>query len=65
LNQEVGSETPPASLIHASNDERAPVSQSIDLFSALRHAGVPTEIHIYETGGYGFALLEDRGPVVS
>ena len=65
LIQAVDSETPPAFLVHASNDERAPVSQSIDFYSALRHAGVPAEMHIYETGGHGFALLEDRGPVAS
>jgi acetyl esterase/lipase len=52
----VDKETPSAFLVHASNDEKVPVSQSIDLFLALRHAGVPTEMHIYEEGGHGFAL---------
>jgi len=61
----VDKETPPAFLAHASDDEKVPVSQSIDLFSALRKAGVPSEMHIYEKGGHGFALLEDRGPVIS
>ena len=61
----INKESPPAFLVHASNDERAPVSQSIDLFSALHNAGVPAEMHIYEKGGHGFALLEDRGPVIN
>jgi dipeptidyl aminopeptidase/acylaminoacyl peptidase len=61
----IDKDTPPAFLAHASNDERAPVSQSIDLFSALRNASVPAEMHIYEKGGHGFALLGDRGPVIS
>jgi len=61
----VDKETSPAFLVHASDDERVPVSQSIDFFSALRKAGVPSEMHIYEKGGHGFALLEDRGPVIS
>jgi acetyl esterase/lipase len=65
LIKQVNKETPPAFLAHATNDDRAPVSQSIDLFSALRNAGVPAEMHIYEKGGHGFALLEDRGPVIS
>jgi acetyl esterase/lipase len=61
----INKESPPAFLVHATNDDRAPVSQSIDLFSALRSADVPAEMHIYEKGGHGFALLEDRGPVIS
>jgi acetyl esterase/lipase len=60
----VDKETPPAFLVHASNDKRAPVSQSVNLFSALHDVDVPVEMHIYEQGGHGFALLEDRGPVV-
>jgi acetyl esterase/lipase len=60
----VDKEAPPAFLVHASNDEKAPVSQSIYLFSALHDVDVPVEMHIYEKGGHGFALLEDRGPVI-
>jgi hypothetical protein len=27
--------------------------------------GVPAEMYIFEAGGHGFALLENRGPVIS
>ena len=50
----INNDTPPAS-----------VSQSINLYTSLRAHGVPAEMHIYEKGGHGFALLEDRGPVIS
>ena len=55
--------TPPAFLAHASDDDKAPVSQSVDLYTTLRNTGVPAEMHIYERGGHGFALLEGRGAV--
>jgi acetyl esterase/lipase len=61
----VDKETPPAFLAHASDDDRVQVSQSIDLFTALRKESVPAEMHIYEKGGHGFALLKDRGSVIS
>jgi dipeptidyl aminopeptidase/acylaminoacyl peptidase len=43
-------------LTHAADDASVPVENSANLFSALRAAGVPTEMHIFERGGHGFGL---------
>jgi acetyl esterase/lipase len=61
----INNDTPPAFIVHAGDDDRVSVSQSINLYTSLRAHGVPAEMHIYEKGGHGFALLEDRGPVIS
>ena len=65
LSGEVNEQFPPVFIVHAADDARAPVSQSVDLFTALHTAGVPAELHVYEQGKHGFALLKDRGAVKS
>jgi acetyl esterase/lipase len=57
--------TGPVFLVHASDDDErgAQPEQSLALYGALRHAGVPVEMHIYDTGGHGFGVRKDRGPV--
>jgi acetyl esterase/lipase len=57
--------TPPFFLVHALNDTVVPAQQSVNFFSALWQAGVPVELHLYETGKHGFALETDRGVVIS
>lgn len=61
----VDRDTPPSFLVHAIDDKSVPVEQSVDFYSSLRRAGVPCELHVYEKGGHGFALENDRGPVKS
>lgn len=61
----VNANTPPTFIAHAGDDQTVPVQQSIDFFEALHAGGVPCEMHIYEQGGHGFGLEEDRGEVVS
>jgi acetyl esterase/lipase len=58
-------ETPPMFLAHAVDDNRVPVEQSLNLFAALKAKGIPAELHLYETGGHGFALEPDRGHATS
>lgn len=53
---QVTGQTPPAFLVHTSNDGGVPVSNSVQFYSALRKAGVPAEMHIYEDGPHGFGL---------
>jgi endo-1,4-beta-xylanase len=50
--------TPPAFLLCA-NDDRMP-EQLAGFFVALRKAGVSAELHIYNRGGHGFGLRNDR-----
>lgn len=51
----VSKDTPPVFFTHASND---PISSenSVQMYLALKRAGVPAELHIYPTGGHGYGL---------
>ncbi|MEP6748301.1 MAG: alpha/beta hydrolase [Bacteroidota bacterium] len=53
---QVTAQTPPAFLIHAADDKVVDVDNSIAYFEALRHKGVPAEMHIYPKGNHGFVL---------
>jgi len=58
------SKTPPAFLVHATDDLVVPVENSIHYYLALKRSGVPAELHVYETGGHGFGLgREDNNPI--
>jgi acetyl esterase/lipase len=59
----VDKNTPPTFIVHASDDRTVPVKESIDFYTALKRAGVPCELHVFEKGGHGFGLGDDRGPV--
>ncbi len=48
--------TPPAFLIHAADDSTALVGNSIAYFNGLSANRIPTQLHIYQKGGHGFAL---------
>ncbi len=52
----VSSTTPPTLLVHAQDDTGVPVENSIDYFLALKEYKIPAEMHLYPTGGHGFAL---------
>lgn len=57
---QVTADTPPTFLIHATDDIAVPVENSLLFYAALRKHKVPAEMHIYPTGGHGFALgLQD------
>ncbi|HEX4154739.1 MAG TPA: alpha/beta hydrolase [Acidobacteriaceae bacterium] len=47
--------TPPTFLLQA-EDDPVHVENSLVYFRALKDAGIPTELHIYATGGHGFGL---------
>ncbi len=56
----VTAETPPAFLFHTADDPRVPVRNSIRFFGALRAAGIPAEMHVYESGPHGVGLAADN-----
>ncbi|MEX0779969.1 MAG: alpha/beta hydrolase [Balneolales bacterium] len=58
--RQVTQQTPPTILIHGTNDSAVPVENSLNFYTALKQAGVPAEIHIYEDGPHGFGLAEDN-----
>jgi acetyl esterase/lipase len=47
---------PPCFQVHAADDPAVPVENILLLNAALKQAGVPAELHIFESGGHGFAL---------
>jgi acetyl esterase/lipase len=55
-DEQVTKETPPTFLVHTTTDTTVPVENSISFATALRKAGVPFELHLYERGTHGFGL---------
>jgi acetyl esterase/lipase len=53
---QVTSQTPPTFLFHTNADTGVPPENSMMFYMALRKAGVPAEIHIYERGPHGVGL---------
>ena len=51
-------DTPPTFLVHTSDDTGVPAENSLLLALALRGAGVPVELHLYESGPHGFGLAQ-------
>jgi acetyl esterase/lipase len=54
---QVTAQTPPTLLLHATDDQLVDVDNSINFYEALRHAGVPVEMHLFEKGQHGFFLM--------
>lgn len=54
--KKVTSQTPPAFLIHATDDTVVIPENSINYYLALKKNGVKAELHLYEKGGHGFGL---------
>jgi acetyl esterase/lipase len=53
---QVTAQTPPAFLFHTNQDDGVPAENSVLFYMALRKAGVPAELHIYERGPHGVGL---------
>ena len=53
---QVTAQTPPTFLFHTTNDPGVPVENSVLFYLALRKAGVPAEMHLYERGPHGVGL---------
>lgn len=56
LESRVTAKTPPAFLFHTNADTGVVPENSILFYQALRHAGVPAELHIYREGWHGVGL---------
>ena len=52
----VTNDTPPAFIWHTMTDAAVPVENSINLASALAHAGIKFELHIFPEGPHGLGL---------
>lgn len=58
--QQVNRSTPPAFLVHSLDDKVVPVENSIRYLLALKAHSVAGELHIYEEGGHGYGLGEEK-----
>ena len=56
---QVSAQTPPVFLFHTNEDSGVPPENSVLFYLALRKAGVPAEMHIYERGRHGVGLAPD------
>lgn len=53
-------ETPPCFIWHTFEDTAVPVENSLQFADALRKAGVPFDLHLYQKGGHGMGLGKDE-----
>ncbi|HYM09407.1 MAG TPA: alpha/beta hydrolase, partial [Bryobacterales bacterium] len=58
----VPKDAPPTFLVCADND-RSHVVTTVNLYLDLEKQGVPSEMHIYASGGHGFGMKESHLPV--
>lgn len=59
----VNSNTPPTFLVHAQDDLAVPVENSLLYYQALRANEVSASLHLYPSGGHGFAFGMGKGAV--
>ena len=57
--RQVTPQTPPAFIMHSSNDKAVPVSNSVDYYTALVKNGVSASLHIYPIGGHGWGFRDN------
>jgi acetyl esterase/lipase len=55
-HERVTSDTPPMFLFHTGEDTPVPAENSVLMYMALRKAGVPAELHVFERGVHGVGL---------
>ena len=58
--KQLNADSPPAYIAHAADDTLVDVENSIVYFQKLKQFKVPTELHIYPTGGHGFIFKHDN-----
>jgi acetyl esterase/lipase len=56
--------TPPAFLV-STHDDYVKAENSLLYYQALRAAGVPAEMHVYEVGGHGYGIRPTGKPVAT
>lgn len=60
--RQVTKQTPPAFLVHTSEDRAVPPENSVAYYLALRRLNIPTELHVYEKGRHGLGLGRENLP---
>ncbi|MDH5398789.1 MAG: alpha/beta hydrolase [Cyclobacteriaceae bacterium] len=57
-DEQVNENTPPAFLVHSSDDTAVKPDNSIRYFQALQRQGIPGELHIFNKGGHGYGMAK-------
>ena len=55
----VTKDTPPTFIFQTNQDAAVPAENSVHYYLALRQAGVPAEMHIFERGAHGVGLANN------
>ena len=55
---QVNEQTPPAFIMHSSDDTVVPVQNTINYYLAMCKHGVPASVHFYPVGGHGWGYNE-------
>jgi dipeptidyl aminopeptidase/acylaminoacyl peptidase len=63
--KQVTSDSPPAFIVHTTDDQAVPVENAVAMYSALRKTNVPVELHIFQHGAHGFGLGVNKGAVAA
>lgn len=56
---QVRKDTPPTFIFQTDEDAAVPAENALAFYAALRKAGVPAELHVYEQGGHGRGLARE------
>jgi acetyl esterase/lipase len=62
---QITDKTPPAFLVHSSDDKAVPVKNSIVYYEGLIKNKITAEMHIFQKGGHGYGLSVDNGTQAS
>jgi acetyl esterase/lipase len=62
-DEQVTKDTPPAFLVHSSEDTTAVVENSLLFYQAMRRAKVPIEMHLYPKGPHGSGMDPKLGTI--
>ncbi len=55
-NEKIPSSAPPAFIAASTDDHQVPAVQGAMIYKAWVQASIPAELHMFETGGHGFAI---------
>lgn len=61
IEKRVRKDMPPMFLVATLADQSVPVENSLQLYKALRDAGVPAEMHLYARGAHGASRDKQYG----
>jgi acetyl esterase/lipase len=57
--QQVTAQTPPTFIFQTDADKGVPAENCVSFYLALRRAGVPADLHVYQDGKHGVGLAQD------